>query len=358
MEIGSIIEIFPKDLFKEHQAGDGKYPLEKDDCWNFNYFNTGRAAIEALLNNLKKEGYKKVWLPSYDCSSVYDAAKRAGIEIALYAVDKDLLIDNGVFDSLQRNDILYLVNFFGREETERTYKAIRKAKDNGVVVIEDLSLSLLSAGENIGFGDYVIGSARKWLPIPDGGFIASRQCLPQFTKADAANDYTLYYFAAQVMKSQYLQDTTLDKQVFLNLSNKGMEKLFSDYTIREISEISKRVIDSTNLNEVAEIRKINYNYLYECLCNIKEVKLMVEPSTERVALGMVMCVVDRDALFKHLIQNGVYCNIHWRENESTAQFEDSRYLSQHCLTLPCDQRYGIEQMNHIYKTIKDFYHHV
>ena len=91
---------------------------------------------------------------------------------------------------------------------------------------------------------------------------------------------------------------------------------------------------------------------------IKEVKLMVEPSTERVALGMVMCVVDRDALFKHLIQNGVYCNIHWRENESTAQFEDSRYLSQHCLTLPCDQRYGIEQMNHIYKTIKDFYHHV
>ena len=358
MEIGSIIEIYPQVLFKEHQVGDGIYPFEKGESWNFNYFNTGRAAIEALLNCLKKEGYNRVWLPSYNCSSVYDAAKRAGVVIALYPVNKDLHIDSGVFDSLQRNDILYLVNFFGRKETERTYEAIRKAKDNGVVVVEDLSLSLLSAGENIGFGDYVIGSVRKWLPIPDGGFIASRQRLPQFTKADAANDYTLYYFAAQVMKSQYLQDTTLDKQVFLNLSNKGMEKLFSDYTIREISEISKRVIDATNLNEVAEIRKRNYNCLYECLCNIKEVKLMAEPLAERVALGMVICVEDRDALFKHLIQNGVYCNIHWRENESTAQFEDSRYLSQHCLTLPCDQRYETEQMNHIYKTIKDFYHHV
>lgn len=358
MEIGSIIEIYPKDLFKEQKAGDGIYPFEKGESWNFNYFNTGRAAIEALLNYLKKEGNKKLWLPSYDCSSVYDVAKRAGVEIALYPVDKDLLIDNGVFDSLQRNDILYLVNFFGRGETENTYMAIRKAKDNGVVVIEDLSLSLLSAGENIGFGDYVIGSVRKWLPIPDGGFIASRQSLPQFTKADAANDYTLYYFAAQVMKNQYLQDPSLDKQVFLNLSNKGMEALFSDYTIREISEVSKRVINSTNLKKVASRRIQNYYYLYECLHDIKEIKLMVEPSMEDVALGMVICVEERDALFCHLINNGVYCNIHWRENGSTVQFEDSRYLSQHCLTLPCDQRYGREQMTHIYKTIKDFYHHV
>lgn len=358
MEIGSIIEISPKDLFKEHQVGDGVYPFEKGESWNLTYFNTGRAAIEALLTYLKKEGCNKVWLPSFNCSSVYDAAKRAGEDIALYAIDKNLLIDYGVFERLQRNDILYLVNFFGREETEKTYEAIRKVKDNGVVVIEDLSLSLLSAGENIGFGDYVIGSVRKWLPIPDGGFIASQQCLPQYTKADAANDYTLYYFAAQVMKSQYLHDTTLDKQVFLNLSNKGMEKLFSDYTIREISEISKRVIDATNLNEVAEIRKRNYKYLYECLSNFNELKLMVEPSVKRVVLGLVICVENRDALFKHLIQNGVYCNIHWRENESTVQFDDSHYLSQHCLTLPCDQRYGTEQMNHIYKTIKDFYHHV
>lgn len=358
MEIGSIIEISPKDLFKEQKNGDGKYPFEKEEPWNFSYFNTGRAAIEALLTYLKNQGYKTVWLPSYNCSSVYDAAKRAEVNITLYAVDKELLIENGVFDKLQQGDVLYLVNFFGREETAFTYEAIKKAKAKGVVVIEDLSLSLLSEGENIGFGDYVIGSVRKWLPIPDGGFIASRKDLPQFKKAIAANDYTLYYFAAQVMKSQYLQDPSLDKQVFLNLSNKGMEALFSDYTIREISEISTRVIHSTNLKEVALKRIQNYNNLYECLHDIKEVKLMIEPSAERVALGMVICVEERDALFRHLIQNGVYCNIHWRENESTVQFEDSRYLSHHCLTLPCDQRYGTEQMIHIYRTIKDFYYHV
>lgn len=358
MEIGSIIEIDPKDLFRDHQEGDGKYPFEKDEHWNFSYFNTGRAAIEALLCHLKKQGCKKVWLPSYNCSSVYDAAKRADVNIALYAVDKELLIENGVFDKLKQGEVLYLVNFFGREETTFTQKAIKKAKAEGVVVIEDLSLSLLSEGKSIGFGDYVIGSIRKWLPIPDGGFVASKKDLPQFTKTIAANDYTLYYFAAQIMKSQYLQGPSLDKQVFLNLSNKGMEALFSDYKIREISEISTRVIHSTNFKEVALKRIQNFYNLYERIHEIKEVKLMVEPSAERVALGMVICVEERDALFRHLIQNGVYCNIHWRENESTVQFEDSCYLSQHCLTLPCDQRYGTEQMNYIYKTITDFYHHV
>lgn len=358
MEIGSIIEISPKDLFKEHKLGDGKYPFEKDEYWNFSYFNTGRATIEALLSYLKQQGYNKVWLPSYNCSSVYDAAKRAEADIASYTVDKELLIDNSIFELLKKGDVLYLVNFFGRIEKDATYKAIKNAQKGGVIVIEDLSLSLLSEGENVGIGDYVIGSVRKWLPIPDGGFIASKKEIPQFMKATAANDYTLYYFTAQVMKNLYLQDSSLDKQVFLNLSNKGMAALFSDYTIREISEVSNKVINSTNLKEVALRRIQNYNYLYECLHDIKEIKLMVEPSMENVALGMVICVEERDALFGYLIKNGIYCNIHWRENESTVQFEDSRYLSQHCLTLPCDQRYGIEQMNYIYKTIKDFYHHV
>ena len=351
MEIGSIFEIDPRVLFKKEQEGNGVYPFERGEEWNFSYFNSGRAAIEALLSFLKENASSKVWLPSYNCSSVYDAAKRAGLDISLYAVDKELLIENSFFETLKEGDVLYLVNFFGRKEAETTYKEINNAKKKGVIVIEDLSLSLLSEGENIGIGDYVIGSIRKWLPIPDGGFVASRKELPVFLKATAANDYTLYYFAAQVMKSQYLQDPSLDKQVFLNLSNKGMEALFSDYTIREISEVSKRVINSTNLKEVASRRMQNYYYLYECLHDIKEIKLMVEPSMENVALGMVICVEERDALFSYLIKNGVYCNIHWRENESTVQFEDSRYLSQHCLTLPCDQRYGTEQMNHIYKTI-------
>ena len=99
---------------------------------------------------------------------------------------------------VSKKDILYLVNFFGKLEAETTYSKIKELQKAGIAVVEDLTLALLSKNANIGFGDYIIGSIRKWLPITDGGFIASRRELPEYHKADAANDYTLYYFAAQL----------------------------------------------------------------------------------------------------------------------------------------------------------------
>ena len=356
MEIGSIFEIDPRSLFVDAKNEYGVFPFEGDKTWNFSYFNTGRAAIEALLVYLKVQGKSKVWLPGYDCSSVLDAAKRAGISIELYAVDRQLNIDHQVFGEVQSGDILYLVNFFGK--SQETLGLVEEVRKKGVVIIEDLTLGLLSKGVTVGFGEYIIGSIRKWLPITDGGFVASQKALPEFRKEQASNDYTFYYFAAQIMKDSYLKDTTLDKQQFLDISNQGMKALFSDYTVREMSSLAKRIVDSTNLEEVAKVRYNNYKYLYSLLREISELRLMVKPTEGMVPLGMVICVDDRDELFRHLIQHGVYCNIHWRENESTVQFEDADYLSKHCLTIPCDQRYNQEHMDYIYNTIKRYYHYV
>ena len=188
--------------------------------------------------------------------------------------------------------------------------------------------------------------------------MASLNSLPAFKKEQASNDYTFYYFAAQIMKDSYLKDNTLDKQQFLDISNEGMKALFSDYVIREMSTVAKRVTEATDLNKVASDRFDNYMYLYQLLSEIPELRLMIAPVEGMVPLGMVICVEDRDALFKHLIQNNVYCNIHWRENDSTKQFEDADYLSKHCLTIPCDQRYNHEHMDYIYNTIKLYYHYV
>lgn len=358
MEIGSIFEIDPRSLFVVPKEGSGIFPFEGTQQWNFSYFNTGRAAIEALLVFLKEQGKRKVWLPGYDCSSVLVSAKRAGVDIELYAVDKGLNVDCSVFEKVQENDILYLVNFFGKPELQSTLGLIRETQKNKIVIIEDLTLGLLSSGNTVGFGDYIIGSVRKWLPITDGGFVASLNPLPEFKKEQASNDYTFYYFAAQIMKDSYLKDTALDKQQYLDISNEGMTALFSDYTIREISSVARRIVDSTDLNKVASERLDNYKYLYQLLSSISKLRLMVAPVEGMVPLGLVVCVEDRDTLFKYLIQNNVYCNIHWRENDSTRQFEDADYLSKHCLTIPCDQRYNHEHMEYIYNTIKRYYHYV
>ena len=161
MEIGSIFEIDPRSLYDVPKEKSGVFPFEGKRKWNFSYFNTGRAAIEALLVFLKGQGKRKVWLPAYDCSSVLDSTKRAGVDIKLYAVDKDLNADSSVFEKLHENDILYLVNFFGKPESQSTLELIRGAQKKNVIIIEDLTLGLLSKGDKVGFGNYIIGSVRK-----------------------------------------------------------------------------------------------------------------------------------------------------------------------------------------------------
>lgn len=358
MEIGSIFEINPKDLFSNEKTFRSLFPFERDYEWNFSYFNTGRAAIEALLVYLKRLRHNSIWLPSYDCDSVLSAAKRAEMDIHYYRIGKDFKIVIKDLEELSQGDILYVVNLFGKKENEETIKRIATFKESEVIVIEDLTLALFSEGSEVGYGDYVIGSVRKWLPQPDGGFIASQYALPDFKKEQAAYEYSFNYIIAQIMKYEYLNDTKLDKQQFLNFSNKAMESLFSDYTIREMSAISKKILNSVDFAEVAKMRKNNYRYLYKCLSNIDELKLMVEPSDDTVPLGLVIATEDRDSLFCYLVQNNIYCNIHWRPNESTMLFDDSNYLSKHCLTIPCDQRYNYSHFDYITQNIKKYYHYV
>ena len=358
MEIGSIFEINSRELFTVCKEVEPVFPFEGNEKWNYSYFNTGRSAIEALLVYLKKEGKKHVWLPSYDCDSVLGAAKRSGVEVHYYRIDRELHIVTDDLGALSPDAVLYVVNLFGKSERKETLYEIMALKEKGITVIEDLTLALFSEGEGVGYGDYIIGSVRKWLPIPDGGFVASQCELPEFKKEQPGYDYTLYYLTAQFMKYEYMNDTTLDKQQFLSLSNKGMASLFSDYSIREMSQVSERLLNNTDFTKVRKSRAENYRYLYHNLQDIEEIKVMIAPSEVSIPLGMIVSTEERDNLFQHLVKKGIYCNIHWRPNESTMLFEDSDYLSKHCLTIPCDQRYGKTEMDYIAQTIKNYFQYV
>ena len=90
MEIGSIYEINPKDLFSSIDR-DIEFPFMVEKGWNMQFFNTGRSAIESFFNTT--EEIHRVWCPSFICSSVIDAITRAGKEIKYYPIDCKLHMD-------------------------------------------------------------------------------------------------------------------------------------------------------------------------------------------------------------------------------------------------------------------------
>ena len=356
VEIGSLFEIDLKGVYRNIGNKLPSLPVECKHGLIPHYFNTGRSAVEALLRNLKRDGYRQVLLPSFLCDSVRDAVRRAGLDLSYYRVNIDLSIDVKSIE-IEEKSILYVVQYFGKRINAEMKDAIKRIKQVGGTVIEDISLSLLSDGDDVGFGDYIIGSLRKWFPIVDGGILLAKEKIT-FELADASNDYSLYYFVAQLLKDLYLKESERDqrqKSLFLSYSNEGMKALFNDYTLRKMSMISTDLMKGVNIEFVRNKRIRNYDLLCAFLSKVPQVKVLVDRQGTMTPLGMLILVDNRDELLRRLISMGIYCNVHWRSNDLTRLFPESDFLANRCITIPCDQRYGEKEMRYIYSAVKGFY---
>ena len=224
------------------------------------------------------------------------------------------------------------------------------------MIIEDITHSLYTKHPKfIGFGDYVLGSLRKWLPIPDGAFLSSTNLIPDFPVDDGYNEYSFNYFVAQVMKGIYLHNTDLNKDQFLKINQQAIKSLFSDYTIRNMTSVSQRYISSYDMESLIKQRIKNYDYLVEKTRNLSFIKPIFTRLEGQVPFGFVVLCEQRDKLLKYLIDNNIYCNIHWKlTNECSNSDDVSEKLSQRILTIPCDQRYGKKEMDYIIHILEAF----
>lgn len=360
MEIGSIFEIDPKNLFAG-QASENKLPLFKGTEYaDVSYFNTGRSAIEYLLKGLRLRGSKKIWIPSFVCMSVVDAASRAGMQIEFYSVGNSMSVYAEEISTLplQRGDIFYVVQYFGIMAEETTRMAFDEIRSEGIELVEDVTMSLLSSkNAAFGFGDYIVGSLRKWFPIPDGAFLVSKNdSLPRLGKESAMNEYMFQYFVAQVMKHCYLENEQLfDKGRYLTLVQKSMGSLFSDYEIREMSDIARDLMLGLDIDSIRQRRISNHKAIEFGLSAVDGISVLSSVDNGMVPLGAFLLADNRDGLYQHLVKNDIYPNIHWRENAAMEGDASARELSAQCITIPCDQRYESLHMEHIAAVVHDFY---
>jgi len=358
MEIGSIFEINVKELFKE---GNKAFylPFMDKKAYSYNkFFNTGRSAIEFLLKkaiSISKDS--KILLPAFTCPSIIDAVSRSGFNHEFYSITDEFQLDiNSIENKLENVKIIYVIQYFGGYLNQESYDFLKKLQSQSIIIIEDITLSLYTKHPNfIGFGDYILGSIRKWLPIPDGAFLSSTNYIPDLPIEGSCNEYSFYSFAAQVMKGIYLQDTELNKNQYLMLNQKAIDSLFSDYKIRNITSISWRYLSSYNMEILIEQRIHNYDYLVERTKKFSFIKPIFPRLEGQVPFGFVVLSKQRDKLFNYLIKNDIYCNIHWKlTNEFNNIDEVSRKLSERILTIPCDQRYGKKEMDYIIRTLESF----
>lgn len=406
MEIGSIFEIDPalvsrcEEESRRRFLQAGLQEVNKYKKRHNVYTASGREAIALALESIESRRPdlpKRCLLPAYMCEVVFPPFLRAGWEVSFYFVGKDLTADR---DRLQEQisrmgaGLLFIHPYFGIDTWAALRPQLREWRRQGICIMEDVTQSyyLEEISEE---ADYIIGSLRKWYPVPDGGFAASDEPFPEIMQAEAGETRTEDMLAkagelqAEVEKTQAeaarqeirerLQALTAkwrylhepqdaagkreQKAEFLK-RNRELEERLDEYAgIRPLSRETACLLCGIDEADAKRRRSENYRYLYEKLQGMTTLAPILKPDEEDgqkeravAPLYFAIYAKDRDALQKYLVRQDIYAPVLWpvgQENADCLTAEEN-YIYSHMLALPLDQRYGRAEMERMVWALEEY----
>lgn len=309
------------------------------------YFDSGRSATRYLLQYTQ---HNTIALPEYLCESIVDCFPDSSK--VYYSVDGSLQIqklDNFPWDSI---DVFYLLHYFGSLQQEHTLEYIlEKKREYGFVIIEDTTHSIFTKTQTI--GDYCVCSLRKWFPIPDGGVLYSKLDIEQ-EEYNQLSQICSNRIDGMVLKSFYLNGCTNDKDAYRKILLNAENQLDRQSDIYKISAISQFILKCQSVSEIISKRQQNHAVLQKAIGD-----LLPEIQTRERTVApyiYVTRVTKRDELRAYLTRNQVYCPVHWPV-PATWKSEAAMALSKELISIPIDQRYGIDEVMNTAQIVRGFF---
>ena len=151
------------------------------DAGNVVHLTTGRVAIALALESMGLTPGHKVLVPSYHCASMIVPLGQVGAEPVFYRIREDLSVDLDDIEARIDNQTkaLMVTHYFGFPQDMPRIR--RFCDDRGLALIEDCAHSFFGriGGRPVGaYGDFAIGSQRKFFPVFDGGCLVSSTVAP------------------------------------------------------------------------------------------------------------------------------------------------------------------------------------
>lgn len=312
-EIGGYFEL-------EDLAGNEYYP----DLYKV---NLGRTALLWLLEGRR---YTKIYLPVFLCESVTEACEQAGIKTERYQMNEalDILLPK---ERLDETECLYLVNYYGQLTDEQIlgYQEIY-----GNIIVDHTHAFFQRPLKGVD----TLYSCRKFWGVSDGAYLATDISLPMDKPVDHSNkrmEHILgrYEEGAEKYYQKMLQNAA---------AYDGME-------IRKMSRLTENLLGAIDYENGKKKREQNYNVLSELLSS-KNV------FTKKVPEGpFVYPYYHKDGLQlrRYLAEKQIFVPTYWKNILKECAEDSLEYQwAADILPLPCDQRYGREEMEYMAALIK------
>ena len=281
-------------------------------------FQSARAALYAYLNTAK---IKTLYVPNYICDSIFPALKSLTVEVKFYSVNEQLLPVSCPKRINKSDSRILLVNYFGLlNEQIKTLTAVEPE-----LFIVDNSQALFC--EHIE-GTTSIYSPRKFLGIPDGGFLrtATKINMPEALYDASENVGHLLLRAAGDVQAGYAR--------FL-----AAEQALECFIPKKISVISAHLIKCADINAIKEKRRRNYKVLYNKFRSLNQLQFPVNdhvPLCYPLKLGSNVTSICRA-----LIDNAIYLPRYWRSDYSG---DVGVNMFENTLFLPIDERLTVDNV--------------
>ncbi len=294
--------------------------------------NTGRNALEYILRSIGD--VSKIYLPYYTCEVVLEPLKKLNIPWEYYHINTQFEIADEIHP--KKGEYIIANNYYGIKDAYIQQLAERY----GDHLIVDCAQAFFAKPIP---GIKAFYSIRKYVGVADGG-VAYLGNLPD-DKVEIS----------EIERSEEHDSHLMKRKQF------GAEAGFADYQanekkldnqpIRLMAINTKWILDHIDYDKVIKKRKANFQYLNDSLFDFNQLTL---PTLDSFACPMAypFMMNTKNDLRNVLIENKVFVARYWPNIELLEDFELENELANNVIPIPCDQRYGVEEMNRIISVIK------
>lgn len=310
-EIGGYVEL---DKYALPMLHDGAIAL-----------NCGRNALAYLIRARK---IKKIQIPKFLCASVREACEKENAKIKYYSIDVDFMPKDIALDD---DEWLYVVNYYGQITNEKIRAFVEM------------------------YNRIIVDNVQAYFQMPVKGVDTLYTCRKFFGVADGAFLYT-----DVKLDEDLIQDESFDRMRFLlGRFERTASEFYSEYVannnllagepIKRMSKLTENLLHGINYEDVKKRRTDNFKVLHKAF----------EKSN-----GLILTIPDGAFMYPLYIENGeqirkqlqmkkIYIPTLWPDVfECCGKSEVEYDMAKNILPIPCDQRYGAEDMEYITGEVK------
>ena len=303
---------------------------------------SGRCGTYLCLEDILLRDTRKVaYVPMYTCETVLAPFEKAGYSFRFYEVDDALrsVFDDSVIDEIS---LISLCGYYGFCNYDRDF--VRRCKERGVIVIEDVTHSLFSDGGIDPLTDYAAGSFRKWSGVACGGFAMKRS--------------GKFGVAPLPLHQQHVQL----RHDFINGSDEMfwegemlLRRIFDRFAGDEESEYIMRHMD---VDTICRRRRENFAAVLASLpADLRGIRPVFPQLTDgTVPSHFCLYAEKRDAFQAFMEEHHIHTTVYWPAGPliDLTGHETVRYVYDHIVSFPCDQRWSPEDMRRITEVLIDY----